>query len=72
MRLLKRTEEYRVDSENEAKEFMEKFREEAREKGYEISACGYTYKEKKSKGDVIDRAWIVKIIKNYGSVWDEG
>ena len=34
---LKTTEEYRTDSELEAKEAMEQFRAEANEKGYEIS-----------------------------------
>ena len=50
MRLLKKTEEYRVDSEIEAKEAMEKFRSEAAEQGYSVGSCGYTYKEKKAKG----------------------
>lgn len=70
MRLLKKTEEYRVDSEIEAKEAMEKFRGEAAEKGYSVSSCGYTYKEKKAKGEIIDAAWVVKVVKIYGVVWD--
>ena len=70
MSLLKKTEEYRVDSEIEAKEAMEKFRSEAAEKGYSVGSCGYTYKEKKAKGEVIDEAWIVKVVKIYGTVWD--
>ena len=40
MRLLKVTEEYRVDSEIEAKELMEQIRGEAAEKGYSVGACG--------------------------------
>lgn len=70
MRVLKVTEEYRVDSEIEAKEAMEKFRSEAAQNGYSVGACGYTYKEKKSKGEVIDEAWIVKVVKVYGGVWE--
>ena len=70
MRVLKVTEEYRVDSEIEAKEAMEKFRSEAAENGYSVGACGYTYKEKKSKGEIIDEAWIVKVVKVYGGVWE--
>ena len=69
MRLLKTTEEYRTDSELEAKDLMEKFRSEASEKGYSLGACGYTYKEKKAKGEVIDQAWIVKVVKIYSEVW---
>lgn len=70
MRILKTTEEYRTDSEIEAKEAMERFRAEAKEKGYHINKSGYTYKAKKSKGDIIDEAWIVSITKEYSSVWE--
>lgn len=70
MRLLKVTEEYRADSEQEAKEAIERFRQESLEKGYMLGACGFTYKDKKSKGEVIDEAWVVKVVKNYGKVWD--
>ena len=70
MRLLKVTEEYRADSELEAREAIENFRKESLEKGYVLGACGFTYKDKKSKGDIIDEAWVVKVVKNYGKVWD--
>ena len=67
---LKTTEEYRTDSELEAKEAIEQFRAEANEKGYEISSCGYTYKIKKSKGEIIDEAYVVKVVKNFSPVFD--
>lgn len=67
---LKTTEEYRTDSELEAKEAMEQFRTEANEKGYEISSCRYTYKIKKSKGEIIDEAYVVKVVKNFSPVFD--
>ena len=70
MTLLKVTEEYRVDTEMEAKEAMERFRREAAEHGYSIGACGYTRKEKKSKGEVIDEGYLVKVVKNYGGFWE--
>lgn len=70
MRVLKVTEEYRVDSEIEAKEAMEEFRSAAASNGYSVGSCGYTYKEKKAKGEVIDEAWIVKVVKVYGGVWE--
>lgn len=72
MRVLKETIEYRVNTEEEAKSEMEKERELARKSGYVISKAGYTYKEKKSKGEVIDVAYVVTIVKTYGGVWDEG
>lgn len=70
MRLLKVTEEYRADSELEAREAIENFRKESLEKGYVLGACGFTYKDKKSKGDVVDEAWVVKVVKIYGKVWE--
>lgn len=70
MRVLKITEEYRVEDEFEAKQAMESFREAASEKGYTIGAMGYTHKEKKSKGDIIDACEILKVTKIYGGPWD--
>lgn len=67
--LLKLTEEYRVDTEIEAKDLMEKMRSQAISKGYAISKCGYTYKCKKAKGEIIDEAWVVSVVKNYNTVW---
>lgn len=69
MKKLKETLEIRVNSEIEAKEAMEKFRSEAAEKGYSVGACGYTYKEKKAKGEIIDTAYLVKVVKIYGGIW---
>lgn len=63
-------EEYRTENEIEAKELMETFREEAKSKGYEIVSMGYTYKTKKSKGEIIDEAYVVKIKKVFASVFD--
>ena len=71
MRLLKETIELRADSEIEAKEVIENYRKEASEKGYTISAAGYTYKTKKSKGDIVDEAWVCKIVQNFSGVWEE-
>ena len=70
MLLLKKTEEYRTENEVEAKELMDDFRGKAIEEGYEIGALGYTYKEKRSKGEVIDSAYIVKIVKNFNKVFE--
>ena len=69
--LLKQTDEIKANSEDEAKAIMEDFRQKAKEKGYTISASGYTYKTKKAKGEIIDEAWVVKIVKQISGVWDE-
>lgn len=70
MRLLKVTEEYRAESEQEVKEMNETFKEKARTKGFVLSAFSYTKKEKKSKGEVIDDGYLVKVAKVYGGFWD--
>lgn len=66
---IKTTEEYRVDTENEAKAEMEKFRQGQAEGGYILSFCGYTYKEKKLKGEVIDSGYLIKVIKTHNGFW---
>ena len=70
MRLLKETLELRADSEEEAKQIIEKYRQDANEKGYLIGAAGYTYKTKKAKGEVIDEAWVCKIVQQFSEVWE--
>ena len=71
MRLLKETLEIRADSEIEAKEVIESYRQKAAADGFTIGAAGYTYKTKKSKGEIIDEAWVCKIVKDCGGVWEE-
>ena len=70
MRLLKVVEEYRAESEQEVKEMNEQFKEEARTKGYELTAFSYTRKEKKKNKEVIDDGYQVKVAKTYGGFWD--
>lgn len=70
MRLLKQTEEYRADTEEEAKEIMEKFRQDAHDKGYTLKASGYTLKEKKQKGEVIDSGFLLKVVKEISTFWE--
>lgn len=70
MRLLKSTEEYVCGSENEAKMEMEKIRSEAGN-GYLVGSMGYTYKTKKQKGEIIGEAWILKVQKIYGEIWED-
>lgn len=70
MRILKIKEEYRAESEQEVKEMNEQFKAEAKAKGYILSEFSYTKKEKKSKGDVIDEGYLVKVTMTYGGFWD--
>ena len=71
MRLLKETIELRADSEIEAKDLIESYRKKASEDGYTIGAAGYTYKTKKSKGEIVDEAWVCKIVQDFSGVWEE-
>jgi hypothetical protein len=70
MEILKVTEEYRVNLEEEVKQLNEKMKSEATEKGYILNAFSYTKKEKKSKGEIIDEGYLVKAVKVYGGFWE--
>lgn len=70
MKLLKVTEEYRAETEQEVKEMNEQFKEKAKIEGYTLNSFSYVKKEKKSKGDIIDDGYLVKVAKVYGGFWD--
>ncbi len=70
MALIKQTDEYVVDTEEEAIKMIEAFRQQAAENGYMLGASGYTYKCKKAKGEIVDELYVVKISKVFGGVWD--
>lgn len=70
MRILKVTEEYRAETEQEVKEMNEDFKAKATEQGFVLNSFSYTKKEKKSKGEVIDDGYLVKVTKIYGGMWD--
>lgn len=72
MKTLKITYEKRAYTEDDAKDAIIKFRNEAAEGGYTVGAAGYTYKAKKKKGEVVAEAWIVKCVAIYDEIWDEG
>ncbi len=71
MRLIKRTEEYVVDTEEQAIKAIQNFREDAAEHGHTVGASGYTYKTKKSKGEIIGEVYVVKVTRILGGVWDD-
>ena len=70
MRILKVTEEYRAETEQEVKEMNEDFKNKAVTQGFVLNSFSYTKKEKKSKGEVIDDGYLVKVTKIYGGMWD--
>ena len=54
MKIMKRTDEIRVDTEEEAMALIESFKEKSQTEGYGVVSHTATLKEKKSKGEVID------------------
>ena len=62
---MKQTDEIAVGSEEEAEALIQKFKDNAGAEGYEIASYSSTHKEKKSKGEVIDDFYIVKIVKKW-------
>ena len=69
--LLETVSKYRADSENQAKEMIEKFRAEAAQKGYIVKKAGFEYKTKKSKGEVVAEVWVVTITQVFADVWED-
>ena len=64
------TEVYRIDSEEEVRAFNEELKAEALDEGYILKSYSYTLKEKKSKGEVIDSAYQVKVVKEFSGFWE--
>lgn len=71
MRLIKRTEEYVVDTEEEAIKAIQNFREDAAKHGHTVGASGYTYKTKKAKGEIIGEQYLIKVTRILGGIWDD-
>lgn len=64
------TEVYRIDTEEEVRAFNEELKAEALDEGYILKSYSYTLKEKKSKGDVADSAYQVKVVKEFSGFWE--
>lgn len=56
--LLKTTEQYRVDNEDEAVKMIEKTKDDSLSEGYTLTKSSYVIKTKKSKGEIVD-SWAV-------------
>lgn len=71
MRLIEQTEKYVVESEEQAIQLIQTFKNKSQDEGFILGASGYTYKTKKAKGEIIGEAWVVTIKKILGGVWDD-
>lgn len=67
-RLLNVVETYRADTEEEAKSLIEDAKTDS---SFELAKYSSEYKEKKSKGEVVDSGYIIKLTKNYSTMWEE-
>lgn len=65
MFLLKQVETYRVETDKEAKDFIEKVTKEQFENGYKLTKSSSTYKTHKTKGEIDDEWYQVEVTKTY-------
>ena len=71
-KLLNIEEVYRIDSENEVKEFIEEQKKKSIEGGYILTSYSSKLQEKKDRKtkDVFDSGYLVKIGKTYDEFWE--
>ena len=62
--LIKKTETYRVDTEDEAIDMIQDFRANA-SIDYEVTKATYVKKQKKQKGEIVDEWVIAEVTFNY-------
>lgn len=63
--LMKTTEVYRADNEEEAVQMINDYKDRQLTEGFTLSKSGYVLKTKKSKGEVIDSWTVVTIEKTF-------
>lgn len=67
-RMLKVVETYRADSEDEVNDLIENAKADS---SFDLAEYSSEYKEKKSKGDVVDSGWVTQLTKVYSQMWEE-
>jgi len=65
--MTKKTEVYRVDTENEATEIVEDYKARAMNEGYTVVKTKVDYKSKKDRktGEIADEWWMVEVTVSY-------
>jgi len=63
--LLKHTDVYRVDAEEEAIKMIEDCKDGQFKEGYTLTKSSYVYKTKKSKGEIVDSWYVVSTEKTF-------
>ena len=63
--LLKTTDVYRVETEEDAMNLIQKFKDNQNVEGYTVTKSGYVLKTKKSKGEVIESWFIATVERSF-------
>jgi len=61
--MIKQTDVYRVDTEEEAMDMIQEFKDNQGD--YTLTKSGYVLKTKKAKGEIIDQWFITTLEKSY-------
>ena len=61
--MLKQTDVYRVDTEEEAMDMIQEFKDN--QGAYTLTKSGYVMKTKKAKGEIVDQWYITTLEKSY-------
>jgi 3-dehydroquinate dehydratase len=64
--LLKTTDVYQVDTEEEVMEMIEDAKDSQIKNGYTLTKSAYTMKTKKSKGEITDLWYVLSLEKTFG------
>ena len=63
--LLKTTDVYRVETEEDAMNLIQKFKDNQNIEGYTVTKSGYVLKTKKSKGEIIESWFIATVERSF-------
>ena len=63
--LIKRSEEYRVDTEEQATALINQAKDNEGKEGYELTSYTMVKKNKKQKGEIIDEWVVVTLVKQW-------
>lgn len=63
--LMKRTEEWRVDTEEQATALIDQAKDNEGKEGYELTSYKMVKKNKKQKGEIIDEWVVVTLVKQW-------
>ena len=63
--LLKTTDVYRVETEEDAMNLIQEFKDNQITNGYTVTKSGYVLKTKKSKGEVIESWFIATVERSF-------